>query len=135
MFPLQTNILVVDDMMLARDFIAKELLRLGYNNIHFATDGDEAIGKLVHLKNQNIEIGLIISDWNMPNLSGLDFLKRVRSTEEWKTMPFIIVTTESEKDRVMEAVVAGVSQYIVKPIAPFAIEQKMFAVWKKLNPG
>ena len=131
MFPYTTRILVVDDLASLRDVAVAYLNRLGYKNIDCAEDGAAAYQYFLEAKRSQ-PYGLILSDWNMPNVTGLELLKQVRSSgKEFGTTPFILMTTESEKDKVFEAVSSGVSNYIVKPLEQETLKEKMDAVWKK----
>lgn len=118
-------ILVVDDFLTMRKIVRTGLKQMGFNNVSEAEDGAKALEKL---KSQ--EIKLIISDWNMPNMSGLDLLKAVRSDEKLKTIPFLMVTAEGKKENVLEAAKAGVSNYIVKPFATDNLQEKLEAIYK-----
>jgi two-component system, chemotaxis family, chemotaxis protein CheY len=129
MFPANTKILVVDDMMTMRKIVAKACKDLGYQNIADASDGAKAWEAL---NNSTEPIGLIISDWNMPNASGLDFLKRVRTSSKYGKLPFIMVTAESEQSQIVEAAAAGVSGYIIKPFTAEALKAKIAAVYTKV---
>ena len=135
MFNTNIKILVVDDMPSLRDLLKAYLRRLGYANISDAVDGNDAFKQLVQAKDSAAPFEMVISDWNMPNTTGLELLKKVRATAEWKNLPFILLTTESEKDKVMEAVLAQVSNYMVKPVDEENLKEKMRKVWEKLNPG
>jgi two-component system chemotaxis response regulator CheY len=133
MFPNTTRFLVVDDMPTMRELVKVQLRSLGYRNVVEAGDGDEALSKVV-LGYKNAEpIDFIISDWNMPKMNGLDFLKQIRASEKFRHLPFLLLTSESEKDQVTEAILAGVNQYIVKPFQPKAFEEKLKAIWIKLS--
>jgi two-component system chemotaxis response regulator CheY len=83
------------------------------------------------ITNSNPPIGLIISDWNMPNCSGLDLLKRVRGDSRFKKLPFILVTAEAEQHQILEAVKAGVDQYVVKPFNQETLKVKLELAHKK----
>lgn len=133
MFPLETRILVVDDMPVMRDLVKTQLRAMGYQNLLEAEDGEEALMKVLEADREGKPVQLIISDWNMPKLTGLDFLKQIRASQKYKSLPFVLLTSESEKDQVTEAILAGVSQYIVKPFQPKALEDKLKAVWKKIQ--
>jgi two-component system chemotaxis response regulator CheY len=134
MFPKETHILVVDDSANIRQIVCDNLRRLGFSRIEVAADANEAYIKLIrHSKGAN-PIGLILSDLNMPGPSGLDFLKQVRDNELFKTLPFIMVTTESEKGAVIQAAVSGVSGYIVKPFNVETLTKRLGEAWKKHNP-
>ena len=124
--PMDTSmkVLVVDDFATMRRIIKGVLKQLGFNNIVEAEDGFLA---LEHLKKE--QIGLIVSDWNMPNMSGLDLLKAVRGDANFKEIPFIMVTAEGQKENVVEAVKAGVSNYIIKPFTPDTFNEKLQKVF------
>src|SRR5437868_2351374 len=115
MFPKETNILVVDDSINIRQIIVDNLKRLGFVKVETAGDANDAYAKLVAASKGPAPVSLILSDLNMPGPSGLDFLKQVRDSEKFKDVPFIMITTESEKQAVIQAAVSGVSGYIVKP--------------------
>ncbi|MNJ94672.1 Chemotaxis protein CheY [compost metagenome] len=132
MFPHETRILVIDDMPSIRDLVKNTLKAMGYKNIQEAGDGEEALQILLK-SNANLPIQLVISDWNMPKMKGLDLLKQVRATAEWTNLPFVLLTSESERDQVTEAVLAGVSQYIVKPFSAKVFEDKLKGAWQKHN--
>jgi len=114
------NILVVDDFATMRRIVRKALKQLGYNHIFEADDGTSA---LEVLKKEKIQF--IISDWNMPQMPGIELLKTVRSTEEWKSLPFLMVTAEGQREYVLEAVKQKVSNYIVKPFTPEVLREKI----------
>jgi two-component system, chemotaxis family, chemotaxis protein CheY len=78
---------------------------------------------------------LVISDWNMPNMKGIDLLKHVRAQSEWTNLPFVLLTSEAERDQVTEAVLAGASQYIVKPFSAKIFEDKLKTAYQKHNKG
>lgn len=133
MFPPSTKILVVDDMPTIRDLVKNQLKAMGFKNIFEAADGDQALQLLIQNNVPGKKIELVVSDWNMPKMSGLEFLKQVRTQPEWADLPFVLLTSESERDQVTEAILAGVSQYMVKPFAAKAFEEKLKGVWAKHN--
>ncbi len=135
MFPPSTRILIVDDIQSLRDLLKAYLRRLGYWNLLEAQDGQEALDILWQAQSAKEEIGLVISDWNMPVMTGLELLKRVRMVPDWKNLPFLLLTTESEKARVVQAVQAHVSNYMVKPIDEATLKEKLFKVWEKATKG
>ncbi len=118
------NVLVVDDFATMRRIVKGVLKQWGFSNIIEAEDGNAALGEL-----RKEKFGLIVSDWNMPNMSGLDLLKAVRGDATLKTIPFIMVTAEGQKENVIEAVKAGVSNYIVKPFTPETFGEKLQKVF------
>jgi two-component system chemotaxis response regulator CheY len=128
MFDLTTRVLVVDDMMTMRKIVAKACKDIGFTDITEAPDGQkgwEALQAAVP------PIGLVISDWNMPNCTGIDLLRRVRGDSRFKTLPFILLTAESEGHQVAEAVKSGVDNYIVKPFTPDLLSKKLEETHKK----
>ncbi|MBX7136920.1 MAG: chemotaxis response regulator CheY [Oligoflexia bacterium] len=119
-------ILVVDDFSTMRRIVKTCLKQLGFENITDAEDGAVALSKL-----QNSEFQLIISDWNMPNMMGIDLLKAVRADQKLKSIPFLMITAEAQKENVLEAAKAGVSNYIVKPFTPDQLQSKLTAIFAK----
>lgn len=122
------KILVVDDFATMRKVVRNLLKQVGYENIVEAEDGVTA---LKALKSQKVD--LIISDWNMPNMTGLELLKAVRADEDLKTTPFLMVTAEALQDNVIAAVKAGVSNYIVKPFTAEVLNEKIRKILEKLG--
>ncbi len=120
------RILVVDDFATMRRIIKNILRQLGFNNIVEADDGTTAWEVL----NQD-KIDFVISDWNMPKMPGIDLLRKVRSSEEFADMPFLMVTAEAQQENVIEAVQAKVSNYIVKPFTPDVLIQKIEKIFTK----
>lgn len=136
MFAPNTRFLVVDDSENIRELIKRELSTLGFTEkAKEAESADRAFEILkAHLDSPD-SIQCVISDWNMPGISGLDFLKLVRATPGFLTLPFLLVTSESNPEQVLEAAAAGVSNYIVKPFSSEILREKLRSVWKKHNPG
>ncbi len=114
------RIMVVDDFSTMRRIVKNILKQLGYSNIDEAEDG---VGALEKLKAEPFDF--IISDWNMPNMSGLDLLKTVRGDNALKHIPFMLVTAEAKKENIVDAAKAGVNNYIVKPFTAEALKEKM----------
>ena len=123
---LSMKVLVVDDFATMRRILKNILKQIGFTKIIDADDGSTALAMLKKNK-----VDLIISDWNMPMVSGLELLKAVRSDESIKDMPFLMVTAESQKDSVVQAIQAGVSNYVVKPFTPDTIKEKLEQIFKK----
>lgn len=132
MFDLNTRILIVDDMMTMRKLVAKACKEIGFTDLTEAGDGIQAWQKV---SEANPPFGLIISDWNMPNASGLDLLKRVRADSRFGKTPFVLVTAEAEQHQIVEAAKAGVSNYVVKPFTTESLREKIEQVHKKLSGG
>lgn len=120
------EILIVDDFNTMRRIVKTCLKQLGFENITEAEDGQAALNKL-----QNGQFKLVISDWNMPNMMGIDLLKAVRADNNLQKIPFIMVTAEGQKENILEAVKSGVSNYIVKPFTADILQQKLEVVFSK----
>jgi len=133
MFPIDTKILVVDDMGTMRKIVAKTLKNFGYTDITDADDGSTAWPKIELASESGKPFQLIISDWNMPLLSGLELLKKVRGTNKIQKTPFILLTAEAESTNIVEAVSAGVNDYIIKPFQPITLKEKLDRVWSKIK--
>ena len=122
------KILVVDDFATMRKVVRNLLKQVGYEDIVEAEDGVMA---LKALKSQKIDV--VVSDWNMPNMSGLELLKAVRADADLAKTPFLMVTAEALQDNVVAAVKAGVSNYIVKPFTKATLEEKVTLILKKMG--
>ena len=116
-------ILIVDDYKTMLRIIRNLLKQLGFDNVDEATDGSAALQKL-----RDREFGLVISDWNMEPMSGLQLLKEVRADVKLKELPFIMITAESKSENVIAAKEAGVSNYVVKPFNAATLKGKLSAV-------
>jgi two-component system chemotaxis response regulator CheY len=116
--------LVVDDSSTMRRIIKNTLVRIGHEDILEAEDGEA--GWKVMQDNNDIEV--LITDWNMPNLNGLELVKKVRAEDKYADLPIIMVTTEGGKSEVITALKAGVNNYIVKPFTPPVLKEKLEAV-------
>jgi len=121
------KILVVDDFATMRRIVKNLLKQIGYTNIIEAEDGADAL-KILKSK----KIDFIVSDWNMPNMTGLELLKAVRADSELSGLPFLMVTAESLKDNIMAAVKEGVSNYIVKPFTADVLNEKIEKIIEKM---
>lgn len=118
------NVLIVDDYNTMLRIIKNLLKQLGFNNVDEATDGESAFAKV-----QQKDYGLIISDWNMEPMTGLELLKQIRSSNDnYKNVPFIMITAESKTENVVAAKQAGVNNYIVKPFNAETLKSKMVSV-------
>ncbi len=116
-------ILIVDDYKTMLRIVRNLLAQLGFNNVDEATDGTMAFGKL-----EQKPFKMVISDWNMEPMSGLELLKKIRADERFKAMPFIMVTAETKAENVIIAKQAGVNNYIIKPFNAATLKQKLAAV-------
>jgi two-component system chemotaxis response regulator CheY len=120
------SILVVDDSVTMRRIVINSLGKLGYSKFIEAVDGKDALGKMYSEK-----IDFIITDWNMPEMSGLEFVTAVKKDASFKDIPILMVTTRSLKEDVMEALKIGVDNYVAKPFTPEVLGGKMQAILKK----
>lgn len=119
------KILIVDDMSTMRRIIKNTLKQLGYQHMEEAEDGQQALGRL-----RQESFGFVVSDWNMPNMSGLDLLKAIRQDPSLNSLPFMLVTAESKKENILEAIQSGVSNYIVKPFTADILKEKIDKIFE-----
>lgn len=111
--------LVVDDSVTMRRIIINALQRIGHTDIVEAADGRDALARF------DETIGFIITDWNMPNMSGVEFARAVRARPEGATVPIMMVTTRGAREDIVAAVEAGVNNYILKPFTPSVLKEKI----------
>lgn len=123
--PPDARILVVDDMSTMRRIIKTILNQLGYSNVDEAENGKQALAKL-----KNEKYDFVITDWNMPEMDGLTLVKEIRNDPDLKHLPVLMVTAEAKKENVLEALKAGVNNYIVKPFTPEVLKEKMEKIFK-----
>ena len=117
--------LVVDDSLTMRRIVVNALKAIGYDTVIEAADWKEAFAKL-----QSEGADFVISDWNMPEMNGLDLVKTIRSSNAFSDTPVLMVTTRGNKDDVIEAMQARVNNYIVKPFTPQALKEKLDLILK-----
>jgi len=122
---LDMNVLIVDDFATMRKIVKNVLKQIGFKNIIEADDGRTALEVLKKEK-----IHFIVSDWNMPEVTGIELLKTVRNMEEHKTTPFLMVTAEGQKEQVLEAIKHKVNNYIVKPFTPETLKEKIDKIFE-----
>lgn len=122
------NVLVVDDFPTMRRIVRSLLRELGFTNVEEAEDGQEALGKL-----RGGAFELVISDWNMPVLDGLEMLKQIRNESDLKHLPVLMVTAEAKKENIIAAAQAGASGYVVKPFTAATLEEKLNKIFEKLG--
>jgi len=125
---LKMKILVVDDFSTMRRIVKNVLKQLGFENIEEAEDGAQALSKL-----KLGGFGFMVSDWNMPNMDGLQLLKAVRADAALKDLPILMVTAEAEKTMVVTAIQAGVNNYVVKPFTAEVFKEKMDKIFERLE--
>ncbi len=124
------KVLVVDDMSTMRRILKNVLKQIGFSDIIEAENGQDALSKL-----KAGDIGFIVSDWNMPVMQGIELLRAVRADAELKHLPFLMVTAEAQKDNIIEAVQAGVSNYVVKPFTAEALQAKLEKIFANFQPA
>lgn len=122
---LNMKVLVVDDMVTMRRIVKNILKQLGFGNVDEAENGQEALQKL-----RADTFGFVVSDWNMPVMTGIDMLRAIRADEKLKTLPVLMVTAEAQQSNLIEAVQAGVSNYIVKPFTAETMQEKIAKIFK-----
>ncbi len=121
----EINVLVVDDAATMRRIVRGLLRELGLKNIREAEDGVIALESL-----KTHKMDLVVSDWSMPNMNGLELLQEMKADDGLKHIPVLMVTAESKKENIMQAVQAGVSNYIVKPFNSQTLEEKLHKIFK-----
>jgi len=122
------KILVVDDFSTMRRIIKNILREIGYNNVDEADDGATALEKL-----KSAKFDFVVTDWNMPNMPGIELLKAIRQDDVLKDTPVLMVTAEAAKENVVTAVAAGVNNYIVKPFTAAALKERIDIILQKVN--
>ena len=127
------NILIVDDMLAFRKIVRAQLASLGLKKVTEKEDGDDAWDALQTAIDDGEPFSLIICDWNMPRLPGIDLLEKIRNDERTKNLPFIMLTAEGEVQNVMRAIKLGVNEYIVKPFNGDQLQAKLSTVLKKIE--
>ena len=131
MFDPKTKFLVIDDLKTMRMIVKKTIAGMGYTNVIDAEDGVQGYDALMKAQESGDPVQCVVSDWNMPNMTGLELLKKVRVHEFYKAVPFVLVTAENEQSQVIEAAKAGVSNYIVKPFTPADFQTKLQQVYNR----
>ena len=124
MLSTDAKILVVDDVSTLRRIVKNALKSLGYMHIEEAEDGAGGLHRL-----QTEHFDLIVCDWNMPGMTGIDLLRTVRADPNLKHLPFLMVTAEAKRENIVEAIQAGVNNYIVKPFTPQTFGEKLAAMF------
>jgi two-component system, chemotaxis family, chemotaxis protein CheY len=120
--------LVVDDFSTMRRIVRNLLKELGYTNTEEAEDGVVALNRL-----KSEKFDFVVSDWNMPNMTGIDLLKNIRADETLKHLPVLMITAEAKKENIIEAAHAGANGYIVKPFTAATLDEKLNKIFKVLE--
>ncbi len=123
------KILVVDDFSTMRRIVRNLLVELGFSNplIQEADDGDNALTML-----RSTPFDLVVTDWNMPNMTGIELLRAIRAEPAIKTIPVLMVTAENNRDQIIAAAQAGVNGYVVKPFSAATLEEKLARIFERL---
>jgi two-component system chemotaxis response regulator CheY len=123
------KILVVDDFSTMRRIVRNLLVELGFSGplIQEADDGESAMTML-----RNTSFGLLVTDWNMPNMTGIELLRKIRADAALKTLPVLMVTAENNREQIITAAQAGVNGYIVKPFAAATLEEKLVRIFERI---
>lgn len=124
----QMKILIVDDFSTMRRIIKNLLRDLGYTNTSEADDGKTALPML-----QGGDFDFLVTDWNMPGMTGIDLLKEVRADERLGSLPVLMVTAEAKRDQIVEAATAGVNGYVVKPFTAAALKEKIEKIFERIE--
>lgn len=122
------KILIVDDFSTMRRIIKNLLRDLGFTNTQEADDGNSALPIL-----QSTNIDFLITDWNMPGMTGIDLLKAVRSDSKLNALPVLMVTAEAKREQIIEAAQAGVNGYVVKPFTAAALKDKIDKIFERVD--
>ncbi|MDD5384871.1 MAG: chemotaxis response regulator CheY [Gallionella sp.] len=120
-----TRFLVVDDFSTMRRIVRNLLKELGFLNVQEAEDGVDALAKL-----RADEFDFVVSDWNMPNMTGIDLLREIRADAKLKHLPVLMVTAEAKKENIIEAAKAGASGYVVKPFTAATLDEKLKKIFQ-----
>lgn len=133
MFPKDSSILIVEDMKTTRLYVKQSLRTLGFKTFAEAADGAEAWDKINLMAGGGTPFQLVISDWNMPKMTGFELLKKVRGMPKIAGTPFLLLTAEAEKHQVVQAIQAKVSDYLIKPFSDEQLEEKIKNIWNSIQ--
>jgi two-component system, chemotaxis family, chemotaxis protein CheY len=114
--------LIIDDSATMRRIVVNSLQRIGVTDVLEAADGREALNKF------DSSVGFIITDWNMPNMAGVDFARAIRARDDGKSVPILMMTTRSLREDIITALESGVNNYVVKPFTPQVLKEKIDAL-------
>ncbi|MGZ3236268.1 MAG: chemotaxis response regulator CheY [Burkholderiaceae bacterium] len=120
--------LVVDDFSTMRRIVRNLLKELGYSNVEEAEDGVDGLNKL-----RTGQFDFVVSDWNMPNMDGLEMLKQIRADAALSKLPVLMVTAEAKKENIIAAAQAGANGYVVKPFTAATLDEKLTKIFEKMN--
>ncbi|MFA6061848.1 MAG: chemotaxis response regulator CheY [Gallionella sp.] len=123
-----TRFLVVDDFSTMRRIVRNLLKELGFVNVQEAEDGVQALSKL-----RADSFDFVVSDWNMPNMTGIELLREIRADAKLKHLPVLMVTAEAKRENIIEAAQAGASGYVVKPFTAATLDEKLKKIFQNMN--
>ncbi len=123
-----TRFLVVDDFSTMRRILCNLLKELGFMNVHEAEDGADALAKL-----RAERFDFVVTDWNMPNMSGIELLQAIRADAKLKHLPVLMVTAEAKRDNIIMAAQAGANGYVVKPFTAAKLDEKLMKIFRTLQ--
>jgi two-component system chemotaxis response regulator CheY len=123
-----TRFLVVDDFSTMRRIVRNLLKELGFVNVQEAEDGVQALSKL-----RSDTFDFVVSDWNMPNMTGIELLRAIRADDKLKHLPVLMVTAEAKRENIIEAAQAGASGYVVKPFTAATLDEKLKKIFQNMN--
>ncbi|MBI3223006.1 MAG: chemotaxis response regulator CheY [Nitrosomonadales bacterium] len=123
-----TKFLVVDDFSTMRRIVRNLLKELGFSDVQEAEDGVDALAKL-----RSGDFEFVVSDWNMPNMTGIELLRAIRADEKLKHLPVLMVTAEAKKENIIEAAQAGASGYVVKPFTAATLDEKLKKIFQNMQ--
>ena len=125
--PFETRVLVVDDFESMRRIVRQLLHDMGFRDITLADDGTTALAML-----KQDDFGFLVTDWHMPEMDGIDLVRAVRADPRLKPIPILMVTAEAKREQIIEAVKAGVNDYVVKPFTPQVLKAKIEKLFEPL---
>ncbi|MGY0632982.1 chemotaxis response regulator CheY [Luteimonas sp. A478] len=124
------RVLIVDDFSTMRRIIKNLLTDLGFNNMVEAEDGHSALAVL-----RRETVDFVVTDWNMPGMSGIELLRAIRADQQLRSMPVLMVTAEAKREQIIEAAQSGVNGYIIKPFTAQVLEEKLSRIFERLEAG
>lgn len=131
MFATDIRIIIIDDMVTMRKIVKKSLLNIGYTNVTEANDAAVALPLIKTASESGLPFGLIISDWNMPGMLGIDLLQAVRNDPALKDTPFILLTAENENEQIKKAISLDIDGYVIKPFTPQRLKETIQKAYDK----
>lgn len=131
MFPLESNIVIADDSKAIVILLRQELKALGYKNIWDAENGKETLQRLSEIESQGKSVDILIVDWRMPEMDGLELVQYLRAKKKYETVPILMIAGEKEVAQVIKALTSGVTDYILKPFDEQSLSQKLESLYNK----